>query len=117
MRQAVRERILKLRGRRCAYCGATEKLQIDHRIPLSKGGKHDEDNLQVLCKTCNLKKGNKFALERYIKIGIDPDYILIDKRMIETFCGISPKELTEVIELKFEENDRFFKGRYNAPQS
>lgn len=40
----------------CAQCGATDELQIDHIIPVSKGGPTDEDNLQVLCGDCNRKK-------------------------------------------------------------
>ncbi len=32
---------------------------VDHIIPLSKGGLHHEDNLQVLTAEENLKKGNK----------------------------------------------------------
>ena len=30
----------------------------DHRTPWSKGGHTTPDNLQMLCRTCNLKKGN-----------------------------------------------------------
>ena len=31
---------------------------IDHVIPLSRGGTNDDDNIQLLCLPCNLKKGN-----------------------------------------------------------
>lgn len=44
---------------RCVECGATNKetqLHIDHIIPRAKGGKDTEDNLQVLCRDCNLGK-------------------------------------------------------------
>lgn len=34
-------------------------LEIDHILPLSKGGKTTEKNLQTLCWKCNRKKGNK----------------------------------------------------------
>lgn len=40
----------------CAKCGATNELEIDHIVPVSKGGGNEEANLQVLCKTCNRKK-------------------------------------------------------------
>jgi hypothetical protein len=33
--------------------------EIDHILPISCGGAHIEDNLQILCKGCNLKKGNR----------------------------------------------------------
>lgn len=41
---------------KCKYCGSTNKLEIDHIIPLAMGGSNDLDNLQILCKKCNRKK-------------------------------------------------------------
>jgi len=35
---------------------------IDHVIPLSKGGKHVIENIQWLCATCNLSKGNRLEI-------------------------------------------------------
>lgn len=35
------------------------ETQVDHKIPRSKGGPGEEDNAQVLCRDCNLKKGDK----------------------------------------------------------
>lgn len=44
----------------CASCGnATADLQIDHIVPVSKGGSNDFDNLQLLCRRCNIVKGAK----------------------------------------------------------
>ena len=47
----------------CAQCGRRSRsriiFQIDHIIPLNKGGKTVADNLQVLCRNCNGKKGDK----------------------------------------------------------
>lgn len=35
------------------------RIHIDHIMPLAKGGSNDPTNLQVLCRKCNLKKGQK----------------------------------------------------------
>ena len=42
---------------RCKYCGSTLNLEIDHIIPISKGGKSEYNNLQTLCHRCNVNKG------------------------------------------------------------
>lgn len=47
----------------CAVCGFSSPnkafFQVDHIIPFSKGGLSVEDNLQLLCRKCNRKKGDK----------------------------------------------------------
>lgn len=48
-------------GGRCVYCGSTEDLQLDHIIPFSKGGATTIENLQLLCRKCNLEKSNKIG--------------------------------------------------------
>jgi hypothetical protein len=51
---------------RCQKCGKHQieaNLEIDHIIPVSKGGKTEYNNLQTLCHRCNKEKGNK--LEHY----------------------------------------------------
>ena len=51
-----RERILRRDGERCVICGSQMELEIDHIVPVSRGGKHCDDNFQVLCRTCNHRK-------------------------------------------------------------
>lgn len=46
-------------GGRCRECGCTKNLQLDHIVPFPKGGSSEPENLQLLCKECNLKKGNR----------------------------------------------------------
>jgi hypothetical protein len=41
---------------RCQICGATENLQIDHKVPRERGGTPELQNLQRLCSFCNAEK-------------------------------------------------------------
>mgnify|MGYP004656786861 CR=1 FL=1 len=47
----------------CAGCGETFPtrlyLQVDHIIPMAKGGLTVPENLQILCRACNMRKGDK----------------------------------------------------------
>lgn len=56
IKEELRNRILDRDGNKCVLCGSDKKLEIDHVLPFSKGGKTDESNLQTLCKKCNIKK-------------------------------------------------------------
>ena len=62
----VRQNVLMRDNYTCQICGATvkdgAKLEIDHIIPVSKGGTNDENNLQVLCQQCNREKHNRTDL-------------------------------------------------------
>jgi 5-methylcytosine-specific restriction endonuclease McrA len=49
--------IFKMQGDNCLCCGKLRDVGIDHILPISHGGDNNIDNLQVLCRTCNSKKG------------------------------------------------------------
>jgi len=50
--------VMKRDGGKCALCDSQETLQFDHIYPKSKGGNDEPDNLRVLCRSCNIKRGN-----------------------------------------------------------
>ncbi|HEX9929684.1 MAG TPA: HNH endonuclease signature motif containing protein [Pyrinomonadaceae bacterium] len=52
---------------RCGYCLSHQDfipiiLQVDHISPLDEGGTDDEENLWLLCGTCNRAKSNKVSV-------------------------------------------------------
>lgn len=66
LNDSLKEKVFERDGRKCALCGSTEKLCIDHIFPLSRGGPTVLRNLQVLCEKCNLQKNNMSMEEFYI---------------------------------------------------
>ncbi len=58
--------VFKLRLGMCALCNKwvpPGKASIDHTIPLSRGGTHTWDNVQLTHLLCNLRKSNKMEYE------------------------------------------------------
>lgn len=58
--------VIERSGGKCCLCNALvpeELRHIDHIIPLSKGGPHSQENLQLLCYRCNCRKSAKLPEE------------------------------------------------------
>ena len=52
----------KIMNQPCVYCGQPA-TQLDHIIPLARGGEHRIGNLAAACQACNLSKNKKFVTE------------------------------------------------------
>jgi len=52
----------KMKLKNCLYCNGPAE-QIDHIIPLARGGRHSIGNLTAACKKCNQSKGSKLLME------------------------------------------------------
>lgn len=63
----LRTLVLDRDNYQCQMCGKTRedgvKLEVDHIIPVSKGGTNELDNLQTLCHGCNHGKFNNMDLK------------------------------------------------------
>jgi len=51
---------------KCKWCGATEKLVLDHIIPIYDGGTNERSNAQTLCQPCNIWKLHYVDQPRYL---------------------------------------------------
>ena len=58
---SMRAKVLLRDGARCRKCRTAVNLEVDHIIPVSKGGKTEESNLQTLCRRCNRRKWKKLV--------------------------------------------------------
>jgi HNH endonuclease len=56
---AVRQAVWQRDQGKCVQCSAIEYLEYDHIIPFSKGGASTVNNVQLLCRKCNLAKGSR----------------------------------------------------------
>ena len=56
---------------RCYWCSTSiaKTYQIDHYIPLSKGGEHLIDNIVLACPHCNMSKHDKDPIDFANKLG------------------------------------------------
>ena len=65
--EKTKAKIRQLAKNRCGYCLSQQEyvwdiLEIDHIFPLAKGGKDDEENLWLICSSCNAAKSNKIEV-------------------------------------------------------
>ena len=72
----IKELLYKRQGGRCAGpCGPGEEgrqldidlFEVDHVVPRSKGGTDTDENLQLLCSTCNRRKGSR-TMARFVAL-------------------------------------------------
>lgn len=64
---------LKEQNYRCIYCGKDirNNYSIDHIIPLSKGGTNEIENIDLVCKSCNTRKGTRSKEEFSLLLGLE----------------------------------------------
>ena len=46
----------------CAYCGG-KATELDHIVPVSRGGTHSRENVAPACRSCNARKGKLTTAE------------------------------------------------------
>ena len=61
--EEVRQRVREAAGNRCGYCLSPQhlvmaRLEIEHILPVAKGGSNEEENLWLACPICNRYKAD-----------------------------------------------------------
>ena len=60
---------------RCQYCGRrfrTEELNLDHVVPVSRGGRSTWENVVCSCIRCNIRKANRTPDEAGMALVVRP---------------------------------------------
>lgn len=70
-----RELIINRDGKKCFYCGSTERLTVDHIIPLKHGGSNLASNMIASCHSCNSTKNGNRLLPKFEKLSLDKAYL------------------------------------------
>ena len=51
--EMVRQEVLRRDGGTCVRCGSRDGIEFDHIVPVARGGTHEPNNLQLLCRSCH----------------------------------------------------------------
>lgn len=55
----LRQLVLEADHFQCVYCGATDRLVVDHIVPHAHGGEKVFENLLTACHSCNSRRNTK----------------------------------------------------------
>ena len=58
--QGLKQELMRQQNNTCVYCAhrrTARNFEIDHIVPVVRGGSNDKSNLQVICGPCNQRKG------------------------------------------------------------
>lgn len=61
--QVSDKELFSLYRSKCFYCDQSKSVEIDHIIPINRGGRHSIGNLVAACRKCNASKNNKLLIE------------------------------------------------------
>ena len=91
----IRNLLLRAYSKPCIYCNDildVSNMVCDHIIPLSSGGPSISNNLEMICKRCNIRKGPLTGREY---------------RILIEFLGSQPKHVSDYIYRKLAGKEMF----------
>lgn len=99
---SLRFRVFTRDGFRCMYCGASPPdtvLEVDHVLPVTKGGDNELSNLKTACRECNRGKyshvmhGSEDVQREIARLEEAPPP---PREVVKTIESLSPQELQDV---------------------
>ncbi len=122
----MRLEVLKRDKFTCVNCGRSPskypeldidvvRLELDHVVPFSKGGKDTIDNFRTLCRECNAGKGNVETLNQTVEDKIETLLNQINPSIL-TAIGISGNAKVVANDSEFVELSRLIglNGKYTV---
>ena len=85
LKKAIMDELFKKQGGRCMYDGRKvqrDLFELDHKVPVSRGGTNRKSNFQLLCGTCNKRKGDLTDREfrrKYRAAGVPQTQVLPER--------------------------------------
>ena len=111
--KGLKRELMRRQDNTCTYCGYRRRassLDIDHVIPVARGGSNDPSNLQVICRPCNLRKGIQTDEEfraRYARLVPRSRMTPPHRRIPQHDFGEETKRTTEVDSARHFRRTRF----------
>jgi len=62
-RLVTKQDIAKIYLQPCIYCSSTKQIELDHIIPIARGGRHAIGNIAPACRSCNRNKSDLLVME------------------------------------------------------
>ena len=100
MKKALTDELIKKQKGRCMYCGrkvGRDLFDLDHKNPVSRGGGNRKSNFQLLCRTCNTRKGSLTDREfrrKYRYAGVPQTQVLPSRAIPQSKFTETPRKAT-----------------------
>jgi len=115
----IRFEVFKRDNFTCRYCGRKTPeviLEVDHIIPVSKGGTDDFENLITACFECNRGKGGELLTNVLLEKDIHDETVLLAEREMQLAeYNYIRKRIREREDREIEELKAYFSENFNYP--
>jgi 5-methylcytosine-specific restriction endonuclease McrA len=93
-KEEIEALIIRFIGKKCLYCLDIldfKNMSLDHDVPKSKDGKRELGNLFIICKRCNIRKGDMSRLNYLRLLEFLKDIDEEDRKYVLQKLNSSPK--------------------------